>query len=124
MSRTTRDSDSIIDLSDRIVHLEVLRGGMNRLLFRTNRSETWNTRIEVYFANVKYLAVSTLLRGPTFERLGAVHELPDLVPPDVAASDDMSVYGIEWQGGEGIIVAAAMAVDVSEASAQDPSRFF
>ena len=56
---TPSDEVEVLDYSDRVFHLEVLRGGMNRLLFRSNRGATWPTRVEVIFMNVSYVAVGT-----------------------------------------------------------------
>jgi len=122
---TTRGDDlKVIDQSDRVFHLEILRGGMNRLLFRSNKSETWPTRVEILFTNVKYLAVATVLHGPVIRRLGSLDECLDLVPWGLDASTELSVYSVRAGDREGLVVGGSLAVDESQASPSDPSRFF
>ena len=124
MSTTRSDELGFIDQSDRVFHLEVLRGGMNRLLFRSNMSETWPTRVEILFMNVKYLAVATVWHGPVIQRLGSLDECADRVPWSLDAPIEISVFSVRSHAGEGLVVAGSMALDESDASASDPSRFF
>ena len=122
--RTRSDEPRVVDRADRVFHLEVLRGGMNRLLFRSNKSDTLPTRVEILFMNVKYLAVGTVLQGPVIERLGSIAECADRVPWLVDHAGYLSVFLVRSRGGEGVVVAGSIAVDESEASASDPSGFF
>lgn len=124
MSTTRSDELGFIDQSDRIFHLEVLRGGMNRLLFRSNMSETWPTRVEILFMNVKYLAVATVLRGPVIQRLGSLEECSDRVSWSLDAPSGIAVFSVHSGDGRGMVVAGSMALDESNASPSDPSRFF
>ncbi len=124
MGVTRWEHSDHLDLSGRIFHLEVLRGGMNRLLFRSNRSQSWPTRIEIFFMHVQHLAVPTRLEGPVVDRLGPLEEHGHLVPWRLPPDVDLSVYAVSTRGGRGFIVAAEMAVEESSASASDPSSFF
>jgi hypothetical protein len=114
----------VIDHADRVFHLEILRGGMNRLLFRSNRSGTWATRVEVFFMNVKYLAAATMLHGLVVERSGRLDECSDRVNWNLEPSPELWFFSVLSTSGDGIIVAGSVAVDESDASASDPSRFF
>ena len=125
MESTRWATSDRIDLSDRIFHLEVLRGGMNRLLFRSNRSQTRSTRIEVFFMYVQHLCVPTRLEGPVIDRLGPLEENAHRVPWRLPSSETgLSVYSVSARGGSGTIVAAALAVEESSAGPSDPSGFF
>lgn len=74
--------------------------------------------------NVKYLALGTVLQGPVIERLGSVVECADQVPWLLAHPGDFSVFLVRSGDGEGVVVAGSIALDESDASASDPSRFF
>lgn len=97
---------------------------MNRLLFRSNRSEIWPTRVEILFMNVRYLAVATALEGPVIERLGTVEEYAELVPWRLTHTKGQSVYRVRSRGGDGVIVAGGVALDESDAGPSEPSGFF
>jgi len=115
--------DEYLDEAHRTFRVEVLRGGMNRLLFRSNRTNVLSTRIEILFMNVKYLSVATQLIGPQIRRVGDLREHADLVPWTVESAG-LSIYSIRCVEGEGLLVAGSLSVEVSEASATDPSDFF
>ena len=124
MSAIHSADSGVVDQSDRVFHLEVLRGGMNRLLFRSNKSETWPTRVEILFMNVNFLAIGTLLHGPVITPLGPVAEHAERVAWLLNTPDDLSLFSIRSAEGDGLIVAGSLSLDESHASASDPSSFF
>jgi hypothetical protein len=111
----------VIDYSDRVFHLEMLKGGMNRLPFRSNRGSNSSTRVEILFMNVKYLALGTTLDGMTVRDICAAGT--DL-GWRIGGPDDVHVYRVESSSGEGLVVAGSVTVDRSEAGPADPSLFF
>jgi hypothetical protein len=124
LSRTPSDGLEHLDYADRIFHVELFRGGMNRLLLRSNRSESWRTRLEVFFMYVQYMALPMRLHGPIIHRLGTVEDYRDAVPSQFEIDPDLLVFSVRSQAFEGVIVAGAMALDESELSASAPSNFF
>lgn len=123
MSKIPSVEPTRINLSDRLFHVEILRGGMNRLLLRSNKSETWSDRIEIFFMYVQYMAIPMTLHGPVIEMLGRVDECRDVIPGSFAINPDLKVYSVRSQGSNGLVVASALALDESTASASDPSNF-
>jgi hypothetical protein len=113
-----------IEYADRKFHVEVMRGGMNRLLLRSNIGKTWDTRIEVLFMNVKYMSLGTAMDGLVVEDLGVLEEHWDAVPWALPPSPGLHHFEIRSGSGTGRVVAGAVAVDISDDGPSEPSRFF
>lgn len=47
--------DDDINYGDRMFHIEIMRGGMNRLLLRSNPDDQKKSRVEILFMNVKFM---------------------------------------------------------------------
>lgn len=112
-----------INFADRVFHLEVLKGGMNRLLLRSNRSLQFTTRVEVLFMNVRYLSLGTSLDGLVVEDVGAAEDW-DGLPWRLSQLADLRVYEITSSSGGGHVVAGSVTSDQSDAGPADPSNFF
>jgi hypothetical protein len=114
---------AVIDFSDRLFHLEVLCGGVNRLLLRSNRNSLWSTRVEILFMGVKYLDIGTSFDGILVEDLGPITEM-QRTRWKIALPDDLHLFRIASSSGNGEVVAGSVAVDESDAATEDPSAFF
>ncbi len=112
-----------IDFADRVFHLEVLKGGMNRLLFRSNRSLQFTTRVEVLFMNVKFLSLGTSLEGLVVQDVGAAEDWDGLAWR-LGQMTNLRVYEIRSASGEGYVVAGSVTSDESDLGPADPSNFF
>jgi hypothetical protein len=112
-----------VDFADRVFHLEVLKGGMNRLLFRSNRSSVFASRVEILFMNVQYVALGTSLDGLAVRDVGAAEDWNDRVWR-IGQRAELRVYEVTSASGEGRVVAGSVTVDESDAGSGDPSRFF
>ncbi len=121
--RTPGPDFGIIDFPDRVFHLEVLKGGMNRLLFRTNRSSVFPSRVEILFMNVRYLSIGTSLDGFAVEDVGGAEDWSD-AEWRIGPADGLRVYQVTSTSGRGRVVAGSVTVDESDSSPTDPSRFF
>lgn len=113
-----------IEYADRKFHLEVMRGGMNRLLLRSNVGKSWDTRIEVLFMNVKYMSMATTMDGLIIDDLGVLEDHQDDVPWALSPSRDLHYFEVRSGDGTGVVVAGAVAVDISGDGPSEPSRFF
>jgi hypothetical protein len=121
--RTPGPDRGIIDFPDRVFHLEVLKGGMNRLLFRSNRNSVFPTRVEILFMNVKYLSIGTSLDGFAVEDVGRAEDWSE---PEwrIDQAEGLHLYQVASTSGGGRVVAGSVTVDESESGPADPSRFF
>lgn len=123
MSKIHSVDTEYLEDADREFHIEVLKGGMNRLLFRSDRRADSELRIEILFMNVRYLSVGTQILNPQIRQLGRVKEYAHRVPWSID-SPDLLLFSIQGAAGEGLIVAGSMSVDKSNASPSDSSSFF
>lgn len=121
-TRSRKDSD--IDYHDRIFHIEILRGGMNRLLLRSNRNDQMRSRVEILFMNVKFMQLGTQFDGLVVRDRGPFMDHPERLSWRLEAQPGLHLYEVESSSGTGIIVAGSVAVDKSGADPSDPSRFF
>lgn len=120
--KTHSADQTVLETTDRTFHIEVLKGGMNRLLLRSNRTPTHPTRVEVFFINVKFISLGTLLNGMRITDKGVVADPADL-EWDIRASQPLHLFEV-WSGsGSGTIVAGGVETDESTAGPTDPSRF-
>lgn len=113
-----------LDYRDRVFHIETLRGGMNRLLLRSNRNSQWRSRIEVLFMNVKFMKIGTQLDGLIVKDRGSIDHWQESVHWRVSALSELHIYDIESASGAGMVVAGSVTADSSEAGPDDPSHFF
>jgi len=119
----TPSDDGSLDYPDRTFHVEVLRGGMNRLLLRSNRTAQSGLRIEIFFMNVAHMSI-----GTTFEGL-SIRDVTDEAPWDdevwhVRTARERRVFELTSRSGSGRVLAAAVAADESNLGPADPSAFF
>ena len=92
-------------------HVEILRGGMNRLLLRSMATKSNPTRIEIYFPHVQHLDIPMRFEGLTIacEEWGA---------------SESFLYRLESKGVcAGNVVAAHCIYGEDEAPVGSPSMF-
>jgi hypothetical protein len=101
-----------------------MRGGMNRLLLRSNASDSHEWRVEVLFMNVKYMCIGTSMNGLIVTDGGPIDEKAAASYWRLSGSGDLRRYELESGSGNGVVVAGSVTVDISDASPSDPSKFF
>jgi len=112
------------DFPGRTFHLEIMRGGMNRLLLRSNIKAPWTTRLEIIFMNVKYMDIATTMDGPVLEDLGSAEQYLGTLPWTLKQDLDLHFYKIRAVNGTGYLVGGDMAIDESAKGPDEPSNFF
>jgi len=124
--RIPSDDSVLFERPDRTFRLYALRGGMNRLLFVSDKTDLSPVRLEVFFMYVQYLAVAMYLEGLTIR---------DVTPqyPDIAtrpwrirnvSDTDFSAFEIRSSNATGLIVASAISFGTSDAEASEPGEHF
>jgi hypothetical protein len=101
-----------------------MRGGMNRLLLRSNIKEPWTTRLELLFMNVKYMDIATSMDGPVVADLGPAEQHSTSLPWTIERDLDLRYYRIQAVNGTGYLVGGDMAIDESIKGPDEPSSFF
>jgi hypothetical protein len=115
---------SDIDYRYRMFHIEIMRGGMNRLLLRSNRNDQMPSRVEILFMNVKFMKIGVQFDGLVVRDCGQFVDDPGSLSWSLEPQPELHFYEVESSSGTGILVAGSVAVDESDAGASDPSRFF
>lgn len=105
----------------RVFHVEMFRGGMNRLLLRSWSSDAHSTRLEVLFMNTKYVCMPMSFDGLTIR--DATSEL-GASDPFVLATPSLKVFEVESGGNVGRVVAGSVSYLEDCGSPSDPSSFF
>lgn len=117
------DDQDEIDYADRTFHLEIMRGGMNRLLLRSDRTSPSPARVEILFMNTQYLQIGTWFDGLLIRPRPGSPAWPG-ERWRISYPKDLKEYELSSQSGSGLVVAGAVAVDESDAEPDDPSSFF
>jgi hypothetical protein len=104
----------------RVFHIELFRGGMNRLLLRSWATDNEPLRLEVLFMNVKRLCVPTAFDGLLIRGSTAGKRL------DVRFADETAVQRFELvsQGETSWVVAGSVGYIEEKADPWEPSSFF
>ncbi len=97
---------------------------MNRLLYRSDKTDELPTRVEILFMNVKYLSIGTRLRGPQIEHLGPLVQREDAPPWSFDYPGDLDVISVRTRMGDGVVVAGSVSWDETDANPYDPSSYF
>jgi hypothetical protein len=105
----------------RVFHVEMFRGGMDRLLLRSWASDAHPTRLEVLFMNTKFVCMPMSFDGLTVR--DATSELGS-TDPFVLASAGLKVFELASGGDVGRVVAGSVSYVEDNGSPSDPSSFF
>lgn len=99
-------------------HLESLYGSDRSLLFRSFPTETFNTRIEIFFYEVHSLSVGTSLRSPRIE------EQKNETTSSNASEDAVRQFEVITDDGVGLIAARMVSIDQRNVPSAAPSVFY
>jgi hypothetical protein len=116
--------ERIVDHQERVFQVWAYTVGMGRLLLRSTKNETFATRVDVLFQNVKAMKLPTVLDGlvVTVAVAGAVSEITDatgLLP------DDQTVFfALDSSTGRGYVVAGVVAAAEDESEYFEPSELW
>ena len=113
----------LVDRPERVFQLWAYTVGMGRLLMRSTKNETFATRIDVLFQNVKALQIPTSLDGLVVTE--ADDELADRVESETGIlREESRFFAIETTRGVGYIVAGVMVSKEDEGEYFEPSELW
>jgi hypothetical protein len=116
--------DRLVDRSERVFQVWAYTVGMRRLLLRSTKTETFSTRIDVLFQNVKALMLATsiegLVVGPAGEALSERITADTSLLPD----DGTHFYRVEMSAGSGYVVAGVVVEDEDSGEYFEPSKYW
>lgn len=116
------DSAAVADYHHRIFHVEVLKGGMNRLLLRSHPTSVDPMGIEVLFMSVQYMQLGCDFDGLMVYKEGVTEDVA--APWTLDSYLEASRYRLRSSKGEGFLIAAAMEVRSAVVDPDAPSLFF
>ena len=91
----------------------------HQLLLRSNKENSFPTRLEVLFKNVAFMAVPPVMRGVTITECGAAgDELPSFLN---AFQISKPWYRIETEGAAGYIAAGAIVTNEDDRGYEESS---
>lgn len=113
-----------LDRRERAFQVWAYTVGMGRLLLRSTKSETFTTRVDVLFQNVKAMNLGTQLDGLVVSRAdeplaARITEETGLLP-----DEDALFFRVESADRTGYVVAGAMAEDEDSGEYFEPSKYW
>lgn len=116
-------TERLVDRPERRFQLWDYTVGMARLLLRSTKNETFTTRIDVLFQNVKAMQLPTSLDGLV------VTEADDELAKRIASEtgilrEESHFFAIETARGVGYVVAGVMVSREDEGEYFDPSELW
>jgi hypothetical protein len=114
----------LVERPERIFQLWAYTVGMGRLLLRSTKSETFPTRVEVLFQNVKAIQLPTVLEGLVIT--DADPELTKEIEAETGLTCDGGVrlFSLRTSHGVGYVVAGVMVSDEDEGEYFEPSKLW
>jgi hypothetical protein len=116
-------TERLVDRPERTFQLWAYTVGMKRLLLRSTKNETFTTRIDILFQNVKAVQLPTSLDGLVVT--AADDELSKRIEGDTGIlAEDSRFFAIETAGRLGYVVAGVMVSKEDEGEYFEPSELW
>lgn len=117
-------TERLVDHPDRVFQVWVYTVGMRRLLLRSTRSETFGSRVDVLFQNVKAMKLPTRLDGlvVTVAAAGAASEITDAT--GALPDDETAFFVLDSSAGAGYVVAGVVVEVEDEGEYFEPSKLW
>jgi len=114
----------LLDRRERTFQIWAYTVGMKRLLLRSTRNETFSTRIDVLFQNVKALSLPTFLEGMVVSE--ADGELADRIEAETGflCEEGSRFFRVDTAHGVGYLVAGVMVGREDEGEYFEPSELW
>lgn len=110
--------NAVVAESDRQFQVWAYTVGMARLLLRSTRSDTFETRIDVLFQNVKAMKLPTILDGFAVAEAEPADEARISAETGLLPSDDTKIFTVRTRTVDGYVVASVCVV------AEDDGEYF
>lgn len=113
-----------VDHPDRVFQFWAYTVGMGRLLLRSSKTETFDTRIDVLFQNVKAMKLPTLLDGlvVTVAADGAAVEITEMT--GILPDDETAFFALKSSTSTGYVVAGVVAEVEDAGEYFEPSKLW
>jgi hypothetical protein len=114
----------VLEQTDRRFQVWAYSVGMARLLLRSTKSETFATRVDVLFQNVKALKLPTTLDGLLVEEADPHDEARISAETGLLPSEDTKVFTVRAGAFDGYVVAGVCVISEDAGEYFEPSRLW
>ncbi len=113
-----------IERDDRVFQMWAYSVSMRRLLLRSNKNDTFDTRVDVLFQNVKAISLPTTMEGLTVATAGDAGVAEIANKTGILPDDDKSFFELRTHGVRGYIIAGVVVEDEDHGEYFEPSRLW
>lgn len=117
-------TERIVDRPERVFQVWAYTVGMGRLLLRSTKSETFPTRVDVLFQNVKAMSLPTLVDGLAVTIADRASEERITAETGFLPDEDTTFFQLNTSRGVGYVVAGVVALDEDEGEYFESSRYW
>lgn len=114
----------VVDCSERVFQVWAYSVSMSRLLLRSTKSETFSTRVDVLFQNVKAMSLPTSLDGLVVEIADSAAAERVTRETGLLADEDTTFFKLRTAHGVGYVVAGVVVADEDHGEYFEPSRYW
>lgn len=110
-----------LEYPDRRFQLWAYTVGMGRMLLRSTKSETFDSRIDVVFQNVQALQLPSVLAGLSLDVANAGRTASITAVTGLQVGEGCTFFTLDGVGYSGYVVAGVIALSVDEGEYFEPS---
>ena len=116
--------NTVVERADRRFQIWAYSVGMGRLLLRSTKSETFATRHDVLFQNVKALKLPTSLDGLVVAKADPAEELRISAETGLLPSEGTTIFAVRAGIFDGYVIAGACVAMEDSGEYFEPSRLW
>lgn len=114
----------VVNFPERVFQMWGYTVGMSRLLLRSTKSETFPTRVDVLFQNVKAMSLPTLLDGLVVEVAHGVAAERITRETGFLTDDDTTLFEVRTAHWVGYVIAGVVVWDEDHSEFFEPSKYW
>lgn len=114
----------MIDFPGRVFQVWGYTAGMGRLLLRSTKSETFPTRVDVLFQNVKAMSLPTMLEGLVVAAAGEAAAARFTRETGLLVDENATLFELATARGIGYVVAGVVVAEEDHGEYFEPSKYW
>ena len=117
-------NDVVVEHADRRFQVWAYSVSMARLLLRSTKSDTFTTRVDVLFQNVKAVKLPTALDGLVVAEANTPEAAQISAETGLLPSEDTKIFSVRTGAFEGYVVAGVTVAAEDNGEYFEPSRLW